>query len=59
MKIEPLKSLKPFKNKREYVELLTDEGKPITDVVSICTYLDGVVVGTKHGLFTNVKELLN
>lgn len=39
-------------------EIKDSEGNSIKDIVAITTYLDGIVVGTKDKLYTNVTSLL-
>jgi len=48
----------PMKEKKKLTQLFDDKGKPIKNVVSICVYQEGIVVGTPKGLYTNVKSLI-
>ena len=43
---------------REFHEIKDSEGNSIEGIVAVVTYLDGIVVATKRGIFTNVKSLL-
>jgi hypothetical protein len=43
---------------RQFEEIKDSKGNTIKDIVAVTTYLDGIVVATKNGLFTNVKSLL-
>lgn len=44
--------------KQEYKEIHDEKGRPIIEVTAIVNYLDGIVIGTKNGVYTNVKSLI-
>lgn len=42
---------------REFGEIKDSKGNTIKDIIAITTYLDGIVVATKNGLFTKSESL--